>query len=283
VDPILTRTVGAEITFDVETAATVIVQVTPTSTAGTITTETFTATSDEVALPEPTTIQGEYGGVLHAFRAEPGLLRIDYRADLDATFAPAPQLDNADLERVTMLRPSRYCPSDHVVGMANSEFGHLPTAGERAQAIERWISKRINYVPGSSNVHDDAEHTLLSGQGICRDFAHLGAMLCRALDVPARFAAVYAPGLTPMDFHAVYEAWHDGHWWAYDGTRKAPRQTMVRVATGRDAADTPFATVLGGRATFRSLQVTAYTPGRLAIDTHDSPLVLGQPLFEGIS
>jgi hypothetical protein len=42
--------------------------------------------------------------------------------------------------------------------------------------------------------------------GTCRDFAHLGIALCRATGVPARFAAVYAPGLTPMDFHAVFES-----------------------------------------------------------------------------
>ena len=46
-------------------------------------------------------------------------------------------------------------------------------------------------MPGSSDVHDSAEHTLLTGMGTCRDFAHLGIALCRATGIPARFVAVY--------------------------------------------------------------------------------------------
>ena len=45
--------------------------------------------------------------------------------------------------------------------------------------------------------------TLLAGQGVCRDYAHLTITLLRALEIPARLVAVYAPGLSPMDFHAV--------------------------------------------------------------------------------
>jgi hypothetical protein len=37
----------------------------------------------------------------------------------------------------------------------------------------------------------------------------------------------------------------DGHWRVWDATRSAPRQAMVRMATGRDAADTAFISVLG--------------------------------------
>jgi transglutaminase-like putative cysteine protease len=55
-------------------------------------------------------------------------------------------------------------------------------------------------------------------------------------------AAVYAPGLSPMDFHAVAEAFVDGQWWVVDATRLAPRQSILRIATGRDAADIAFLT-----------------------------------------
>jgi transglutaminase-like putative cysteine protease len=68
----------------------------------------------------------------------------------------------------------------------------------------------------------------------------------RALDVPARLVSVYAPGLVPMDFHAVVEALVelDGRqqWVVVDSTRLAPRRSMVRIATGRDATDTAFLT-----------------------------------------
>ena len=43
-----------------------------------------------------------------------------------------------------------------------------------------------------------------------------------------------------MDFHAVAEAFVNGQWRVVDATCLAPRQTLVRIATGRDAADTAF-------------------------------------------
>jgi transglutaminase-like putative cysteine protease len=91
-------------------------------------------------------------------------------------------------------------------------------------------------------VTDGAARTLLARRGVCRDYAHLVIALLRALDVPARMVSVYAPGLSPMDFHAVAEAFVEGQWWIVDATRLAPRQSMLRIATGRDAADIAFLT-----------------------------------------
>ncbi|EFC78956.1 hypothetical protein FrEUN1fDRAFT_7920 [Parafrankia sp. EUN1f] len=82
---------------------------------------------------------------------------------------------------------------------------------------------------------------------------------------------MYAPGLTPMDFHAVFEAWSDGAWWTYDATRRAPRQGMVRIATGRDATDTAFLNVLRGIIALRSIEVTATVTGPLPLDDDLTP------------
>jgi transglutaminase-like putative cysteine protease len=81
--------------------------------------------------------------------------------------------------------------------------------------------------------------------------------MLRALNVPARLAAVYAPGLSPMELHAVAEAFVDNAWWVVDATQRAPRQSLLRVATGRDAADTAFITNFGPPTTLNDLQVTA--------------------------
>ncbi|MBO0985872.1 transglutaminase family protein, partial [Rathayibacter sp. SD072] len=102
-----------------------------------------------------------------------------------------------------------------------------------------------------------AERTLLARRGVCRDFAHLVVALLRALDVPARLVSVYAPGLSPMDFHAVAEAWIEGEWRVVDATTLAPRQSLVRIATGRDAADTAFLSVYDGIATLGEFTVGA--------------------------
>jgi transglutaminase-like putative cysteine protease len=169
-------------------------------------------------------------------------------------------------ERQLFLRPSRYCPSDHLVGFAVAEFGTGTNVRERVLAITQWISERVGYVPGSSTVHDSAEDTLLTAMGTCRDFAHLGIALCRATGVPARFAAVYAPGLSPMDFHAVFETLEDGQWCVHDATGLAPRQSLVRVVTGRDAADTAFVSITSGVASLDNVEVSATVGPILPVD-----------------
>ena len=92
--------------------------------------------------------------------------------------------------------------------------------------------------------------------------------MCRAVEVPVRVAAVYASGLSPMDFHAVVETAIDGAWRVWDATRLAPRPTLVRIATGRDAADIAFLTLISGRAELSGLDVTAVAAGDLPFDDH---------------
>jgi transglutaminase-like putative cysteine protease len=276
VDVTRTRVVGADLAFQVDQPATILLQIRAAASAGTVTSERLEVRLDGTPL-DVTEVEAEYGGRLHELTPSEGLLTVSYLAELDHAPHPrAPRSDvgSDDLERQIMLRPSRYCPSDHAVGLALAEFGDLKAPGARARAVASWINRRIEYTSGTSGVNDSAEDTVLTGLGVCRDFAHLGIMLLRALNVPARFAAVYAPGLDPMDFHAVFEAWHDDQWWAYDATRLVPRQSLVRVATGRDAADTSFATVTSGVATLTELTVTATSGGDLPVDAHDSPLAV---------
>ena len=170
-------------------------------------------------------------------------------------------------ERLVALRPSRYCPSDRTLGLAVELLGTVPDDhGERALAVAARVRERTAYVLGSSGGSDDALDTLLSGRGVCRDFAHLVVMLCRSLDVPARMVSVYAPGLSPMDFHAVAEVAVDGCWQLLDATGLAPRPSMARIATGRDAADTAFLTNIGADVVLTGYQVTAVAVGDLPQD-----------------
>jgi transglutaminase-like putative cysteine protease len=98
----------------------------------------------------------------------------------------------------------------------------------------------------------------MTGQGVCRDYAHLVIALLRAMDMPARYTACFAPGLQPMDFHAVAEAYHDGAWYVIDGTRLANRRSLVRIATGRDAADCAFLSYHGGYVGLQRMRVDAW-------------------------
>jgi transglutaminase-like putative cysteine protease len=137
------------------------------------------------------------------------------------------------------------------------------------EKVSSWVGTRLNYVPGSSDPIDGAADTLLAGSGVCRDYVHLVVALLRALDVPARLVAVYAPGCSPMDFHAVAEAFVDGQWRVVDATCLAPRQALVRIATGRDAADTAFLDNHRGGINLNFLEVTAVVDGDLPLDSLD--------------
>ena len=195
----------------------------------------------------------QVGGRLHSFVGSAGSLEVRYDATVDGQSAPV-AVDDLDL--VTYLRPSRYCESDTLLPTAQSEFFGL-TGKDLLDAVSSWVGDRLSYVPGSSQPTDGALATLLKRQGVCRDYAHLVITLLRSLDVPARLVSVYAPGLDPMDFHAVAEAYIDGAWHVVDATALAPRQSLLRIATGRDAADTAFLTSHGGNVTLNSIQVSA--------------------------
>jgi len=218
----------------------------------------------------PTELVDRHGTRLHRLIGEAGLMVVDYSAEVAGRSLPAP-VDEIDL--VTYLRPSRYCESDSLLPTARSEFAGL-SGHALLTAVTLWVWEKLSYVPGSSLVTDGAARTLMARRGVCRDYAHLVIALLRALDVPARMAAVYAPGLSPMDFHAVAEAHIDGQWWVVDATRLAPRQSLLRISTGRDAADIAFLTNHWANLTLTRLEVLAVADV-LPVDDGQQLLQLG--------
>lgn len=209
-----------------------------------------------------TAITAPHDGVQHLVRLPEGISSISYEATVSGT-ARVPEVAPMDLS--LYRRPSRYATSDTFGGFAASEFGHLDD-DQLLPTISSWVGTRLQYSPGSSGPTDGASETLLSGAGVCRDFAHLVATLLRALCIPARMTAVYAPGCDPMDFHAVVEAYVRGGWYAVDATALAPRASLVRIATGRDAADTAFMSTVRGNVLLTSYEVTAVADDGLPDD-----------------
>ncbi|MBA8815220.1 transglutaminase-like putative cysteine protease [Microbacterium halimionae] len=191
---------------------------------------------------------------LHRVLSGVGELVVEYSATLDGEGTAAAA---SDTDLLTYVRPSRYAESDALGPTAAAEFAGISDHRELLTAVSSWVGTRLAYVSGSSLPTDGAERTLLARKGVCRDYSHLSVALLRALGVPARLVAVYAPGLSPMDFHAVAEAWVGGQWCVVDATTLAPRSSLVRIATGRDAADTAFLNVISGRADLVSVTVSA--------------------------
>lgn len=212
----------------------------------------------------------QWGSRFHVVDAAPGELSVAYRASIGAV-DPLPATPLAEVE---FFRPSRYAESDRLFAAAGDLFGGLEGL-DLLDAVVRRVHDHTAYVSGSSRHTDGAVDTHLAHRGVCRDFAHLVIAYLRARNVPARLASVYAPGLSPMDFHAVVEAHVEGAWQLVDATRLAPREAMVRIATGRDAADTAFMTVASGLVDFSSVRVTATVDGDLPVEHPDARVVLG--------
>ena len=199
-----------------------------------------------------------------------GRLEIEYSATVTGRAEAIPVLPTDELD---FVRPSRYCESDTLQPFAAAEFAGLEGTALLA-AVREWVSARLAYDLGSTQPTDGAVATLLRARGVCRDYAHLVVALLRALDVPARLVSVYAPGLSPMDFHAVAEALIDGRWLVVDATGLAPRQSLTRIATGRDAADTAFVSTLDAPVDLLEIEVVA-TADALPRDDHDAAVELG--------
>ena len=260
------RIVHAALDFQVDGPARIVLAVAAARCVGLQIEETMRITRDgeDVGVGDVQEVQDTHDGVLHVLDATPGAYRMRYEATVSGYEEDGDEGTGAQLGNQV---PSRYAESDRLFGVAAELFGDLDGV-ELVLAVRQWVQRRTAYVSGSSRPTDGALDTFLLGNGVCRDFAHLAIAILRARGVPARLIAVYAPGLDPMDFHAVVEVYVEGAWHTVDATGLAPRQSLLRVATGRDAADTSFMTSFGGPVTLNAITVGAVIDGQLPQDNH---------------
>jgi transglutaminase-like putative cysteine protease len=197
-----------------------------------------------------------HGNRYARLRAMPGPLTVRYDAIVDmAHYTAAPdsvaEVPIAQLppEALAYIYPSRYCQSDRLRQLATNEFGRLPQGYWRVRAIQDWVQRRTKFLSGSSNATTSAVDTVVEQVGVCRDFAHLMIALCRGINIPARFATGIDYGSDPVfgppDFHAYVEVFLSGRWYLFDPTGMVLPTGLIRLGTGRDAADVSFATIFG--------------------------------------
>ncbi|MDD5198708.1 MAG: transglutaminase family protein [Terrimicrobiaceae bacterium] len=166
--------------------------------------------------------------------------RIDVQRD--AAFVPIDLLPDPILK---FLLPSRYCQADQLADLAKSIAGNIPPGYGQAETVTTWIHQNVTYRYGTSNASTSALETARSHAGVCRDMAHLGIALCRALNIPARFVSGFLHELDPMDLHAWFEAYVGTRWFTFDATQAAPKGNRIAIAYGRDAADVALLTQFG--------------------------------------
>jgi transglutaminase-like putative cysteine protease len=209
--------------------------------------------------PVPTAIHSDAftGTRCLRLRALPGPLHLSYLATLDLQhhFADPSQLPEVPVSRLPpevlgYVYPSRYCQSDRLGRLAIRTFGGLRQGYARVLAIRDWVQAHVAFLSNTSNANTSAVDTLVDQVGVCRDFAHLMIALCRALSIPARFVSGTDfgadPALGPPDFHAYVEVYLGDRWYLFDPSGTAIPMGLIRLGTGRDAADVAFATIFGG-------------------------------------
>lgn len=200
-----------------------------------------------------------------------GAITIKYQAEVtvdETAFDPA-QVSEYEFTTLPMaylpyLAPSRYCPSDLFTDFAFKQFGQLARGHQRVSAVADWVHANVAYRAGSTGPNTTAAEVFQGKQGVCRDFAHLAISLCRALGIPARYASAYAHGLSPQDFHAVFQAYlkgpHGGAWYTFDASHMSSADAIVRIAAGEDAASVAFAWPQGE---------VAFDPPLVSVDSPD--------------
>jgi len=250
-----------------------------------------TVVNEQLYLSQPLTpmIYTDLAGTRYMrLQAAPGHLTVRYNATVDIShyFASPENLAEVPIsqlpsEVLPYIYPSRYCQSDRLGKLTSWEFGHFQPGYPRVLAIQDWVRRRTSFLSGSSNSNTSATDTLIEQAGVCRDFAHLMIALCRAMNLPTRFVTGIDYGadpiLGPTDFHAYVEVFLSHRWYSFDPTGIAPPMGLVRLGTGRDAADTSFATVFGA--------VTSLAPviNIMAIDDPANNYILPRHCTEAVS
>ncbi len=174
------------------------------------------------------------------------LAAVDIEPPVFDRAAPLIPLATVPPEVIPYVLSSRYCQAEPLFTLACREFGHIVPGYPQVDAVCAWIRANVAYRVGASSPEMTAGDVLAKRAGVCRDFAHLAVALCRALNIPARFVTGYTRyEEPPQDFHAVFEAYLGGRWQLFDPTELAPIDSIVRIGTGRDAADAAFATFFG--------------------------------------
>lgn len=203
-----------------------------------------------------------FGNLCQRVVAPPGRFRVHCEAEVEAAegcdAAPgAPFVEVQQLPEATIpfLLPSRYCESDRFYQIASSiTSGALP-GYDQCVAIVNHIRQRLAYVPGASGDAVSASEVYNRSQAVCRDMAHLGIALTRALSIPARMVVGYLERLQPMDLHAWFEAYVGGRWYTFDATQHDLQGGRIAIAYGRDAADVAIATQFGNPVPLVSMLV----------------------------
>jgi transglutaminase-like putative cysteine protease len=219
-------------------------------------------TPDELKVDSATHFEfysDSFGNNCCRFLARPGTLRLTNSTIIHDTGEPDPvapwaremPVEHLPSDVLGYLLNSRYCEVDRMSNIAAQLFGGIAPGWNRVQAVCTWVHERVTFGYQYANPQKTAFDVYTDGLGVCRDFQHLAITMCRALNIPARYATGYLGDIgvpaapVPMDFSAWFEVYLEGRWWTFDARHNQPRIGRVLMAVGRDASDVALTTSFG--------------------------------------
>jgi transglutaminase-like putative cysteine protease len=149
-----------------------------------------------------------------------------------------------------MLLPSRFAVETPAVTLLARQLGVIRR--DDPLMLVRELNQRLfdyfEYVPRSTRVDSPIDEAIVSGKGVCQDFAHTMIALLRHVRIPARYVSGYLyrsredhDRSTPDASHAWVDVLlpHLG-WVGFDPTNNLiAHHRHIRTAVGRDYADVP--------------------------------------------
>ncbi|SCY54131.1 transglutaminase-like domain-containing protein [Paracoccus tibetensis] len=187
------------------------------------------------------------------------VIELDGQPDVFNWNARQHEIAHLPPETLPFLTASRYCDSDLLTQQAWDLFGSTQPGWARVQAISNYVHNHLTFGYKFGRPTKTASHAMSEATGVCRDFAHLAITLCRAMNIPARYASGYlgdvgVPPSGPGDFCAWFEAYLEDRWYTFDARYNTPRIGRVLMVRGRDAADGAMITSFG-RYTLETFRV----------------------------
>jgi transglutaminase-like putative cysteine protease len=149
-----------------------------------------------------------------------------------------------------MLLPSTFAVETSAVALLAEQMG-VTRRDDPLMLVQELNTRLFNYfdyVPSHTRVDSPIDEAIVSGKGVCQDFAHTMIALLRHVRIPARYVSGYLyrsredhDRSTPDATHAWVEALmpHLG-WVGFDPTNNlVAHHRHIRTAVGRDYADVP--------------------------------------------
>ncbi|WP_306751600.1 transglutaminase-like domain-containing protein [Paracoccus actinidiae] len=178
------------------------------------------------------------------------VIEIDGEPDVFDRNARQHEVAHLPPETLPFLTASRYCESDMLSQQAWDLFGAVKPGWARVQAICNFVHNHLTFGYKFGRSTKTGANAMSEATGVCRDFAHLAISLCRAMNIPARYASGYlgdigVPPSGPGDFCAWFEVYLEDRWYTFDARYNTPRIGRILMVRGRDAADGAMITSFG--------------------------------------